>query len=85
MKDVENLLLDTSQTPDFPYDVYVRPVQILGASRLLFGSDGPECDVSINLRKIEVAIEEYGLKSKEAIQILGGNACRVFRLDRGEE
>ncbi|GAF88748.1 unnamed protein product, partial [marine sediment metagenome] len=56
VKGVDNILLDTSQTPDLPYEVYVRPVKLLGSSRLLFGSDGPECDVTVNLRKIEVAM-----------------------------
>jgi predicted TIM-barrel fold metal-dependent hydrolase len=77
----DNVVLDTSQTPDFPRDVYVGPVRRLGPSRLLFGSDGPDCDPSLNLRKLEIAIDEHGLGLDEAVFVLSANARRVFRLD----
>jgi predicted TIM-barrel fold metal-dependent hydrolase len=79
--DTENVMLDTSQTPDFPHTVYVNPVRRLGSNRLMFGSDGPDCDPSLNLRKMEIAIEEHGLRLDEAIAVLFTNARRVFRLD----
>jgi predicted TIM-barrel fold metal-dependent hydrolase len=78
VRDANNVMLDTSQTPDFPRDVYVEPVRRLGATRLVFGSDGPECDAGVNLRKLEVAIELYGLDPTEAQCILSQNATRVF-------
>ena len=76
--EVENVVLDTSQTADFPWEIYVNPVRVLGPHRLLFGSDGPECDITVNLRKLEVAIEDYGLEQSDATQILAGNAARLF-------
>jgi predicted TIM-barrel fold metal-dependent hydrolase len=75
-----NVMVDTSQTPDFPREVYVNPVRELGADRVLFGSDGPECDVSLNLRKLEIAVAECGLREDEAKQVLSANAVRLFRL-----
>jgi uncharacterized protein len=78
VRDTPNVLVDTSQTPDFPHDVYVEPVRVLGAERVLFGSDGPECDLSLNLRKLALAIEQYGLSDHDAALVLGGNAERVF-------
>lgn len=80
-KDVGNVILDTSQTPDFPVDIYVHPVRLLGASRVMFGSDGPECSVALNLKKIEIAIENYGLTAEDATQVLSGNAHRLFGQD----
>ena len=77
---IPNLYFDTSQTPDFPGDVYAEPVRALGADRLMFGSDGPDCDPSVNLRKVEVAIERYGLTAEDAACVLSGNARRVYGL-----
>jgi uncharacterized protein len=76
--EAENVVLDTSQTADFPWEIYVNPTRVLGSHRLLFGSDGPECDIAVNLRKLEVAIEDYGLDEIDATQILAGNAARLF-------
>jgi predicted TIM-barrel fold metal-dependent hydrolase len=80
VKDTPNVVLDTSQTPDFPRDVFTLPVKIVGAERVLFGSDGPECDASLNLMKLKIAIERYGLGADEAAKVLSGNASRVFNL-----
>jgi predicted TIM-barrel fold metal-dependent hydrolase len=80
VKDTLNVILDTSQTPDFPRDVFALPVQVVGAERVLFGSDGPECDASLNLMKLDIAIKQYGLGMDEAAKVLSGNAHRVFHL-----
>jgi predicted TIM-barrel fold metal-dependent hydrolase len=80
VRDTPNVMLDTSQTPDFPHDVFARPVRIVGAERVLFGSDGPECDASLNLIKLDIAIKEHGLGTDEAAKVLSGNAARVFDL-----
>jgi predicted TIM-barrel fold metal-dependent hydrolase len=80
----DNIMLDTSQTPDFPQAVYVGPVRRLGPSRLMFGSDGPDCDPSVNLRKLEIAIDEHGLAIEDAVSVLSTNARRVFRLNAAE-
>jgi predicted TIM-barrel fold metal-dependent hydrolase len=80
VRDAPNIVVDTSQTPDIPEAVYSEPVRILGAERVLFGSDGPECDLSLNLRKLDLAIEQYGLAEQDAALVLGGNAERIFSL-----
>jgi predicted TIM-barrel fold metal-dependent hydrolase len=80
VKDTLNVVLDTSQTPDFPRDVFMLPVDVVGAERVLFGSDGPECDVALNLMKLDIAIEQYGLGACEAVKVLSDNAYRVFSL-----
>jgi uncharacterized protein len=76
--DTPNVFLDTSQTADFPSEIYVNPVKVLGPHRLLFGSDGPECDVTVNLCKLNVAIEEHGLDASSAAKVLNENASRLF-------
>jgi predicted TIM-barrel fold metal-dependent hydrolase len=73
-----NVVLDTSQTCDKPEEVYGRPVAVLGADRVMFGSDGPECDVSVNLRKLAAALERGALSERDADLVLGGTAQRVF-------
>jgi uncharacterized protein len=80
VREVSNVVVDTSQTPDIPDAVYSEPVRILGAERVLFGSDGPECDLSLNLRKVELAIERNGLTEQDAALVLGGNSERIFAL-----
>jgi uncharacterized protein len=80
VRDTPNVLVDTSQTPDFPREVYVEPVRILGPERVLFGSDGPECDLSLNLRKVALAVEQHGLSEHDAALVLGGNAERIFHI-----
>ena len=47
----ENLLLDTSACP-YPHEIK-RAIELLGAHRVLFGSDGPGCNPGLELRKIE--------------------------------
>jgi len=79
--DYPNVILDTSQTPDFPNEIYVRSSSILGAERIIFGSDGPECDQSVNLKKVEVAHTDFGLTREDAVKILGENAHRIFKLE----
>jgi len=47
----ENLLLDTSACP-YPHEIK-RAIELLGAHRVLFGSDGPGCNPGLELRKIK--------------------------------
>lgn len=75
-----NLMLDTSNTPDFPHAVYVNPVRRLGPERVMFGSDGPVVSIEANLAKLAVAERLLGLTKEEKRKILGENAARVFRL-----
>ncbi|MCL4466282.1 MAG: amidohydrolase family protein [Chloroflexi bacterium] len=75
-----NLHLDTSQTPDAPQAVFVHPVRRLGAERVLFGSDMPLLSVEVNLAKLALAQQLFGLSQDEKRQVLGGNASRLFGL-----
>jgi predicted TIM-barrel fold metal-dependent hydrolase len=73
-----NVYLDTSQTPDNPELVFVAPMKKLGDGRLLFGSDGHMLSPEVNLRKLEVAMELYGLSEAEARAILRDNAVKLL-------
>jgi len=75
-----NLMVETSNAPDWPYAVYVNPVRRLGSHRVLFGSDGPVVSIAANLAKLAAAEETYGLTREEKRQVLGTNAARVFKL-----
>jgi uncharacterized protein len=76
--DAPNVVVETSNTPDYPYAVYVNPVRKLGADRVLFGSDGPVVSVEANLAKLRAAVETYGLTRDEMRGVLGVSAARFF-------
>lgn len=80
-----NLIVDSSQTCDKPEEVYGRTVAVLGAERVMFGSDGPECDVSVNLRKLAAAVERGAVSPRDVGLILGGTAQRVFGIAGARE
>jgi predicted TIM-barrel fold metal-dependent hydrolase len=48
---------------------------------MLFGSDAPTLSPEVELKKVEVAEELYGLTKDEKRKILGGNAARLFHID----
>jgi predicted TIM-barrel fold metal-dependent hydrolase len=75
-----NVVVDTSQTPDAPSHAYGRPVRVLGADRVVFGSDGPEYEASVNLCKLEVAVARGYVTRQEAEAVVGRTACDVFGL-----
>lgn len=75
-----NLMLDTSQTVDSPYAVFVGPARKVGADRLMLGGDGPIISVEANLAKLQTAERLWGLTREEKRLILGENAKRVFKL-----
>lgn len=77
---IPNLVVETSNTPDYPYDVYVNAARKIGADRVLFGSDGPTVSVEVGLTKLAVAEHTYGLTKDEKRRILGTNATRVFNI-----
>jgi predicted TIM-barrel fold metal-dependent hydrolase len=77
VKDLENVYLDISTTPDMPELVITKPVKVLGSHRILFGTDGPELHPILSLKKIEVA--EISEESKR--NILGNNAQKLLKLD----
>lgn len=80
-----NVIVDSSQTCDKPDEVYGRPVAVLGAERVMFGSDGPECDVSVNLRKLAAALERGAVSHRDVEFVLAGTAQRVFGVAAARE
>lgn len=77
--DVPNVILETSATTTDPYGVFTAPVEILGADRIMWGSDGgPFLHPEVELLKLDLA----GLDHKAKGMVLGGTAARVFRIER---
>jgi predicted TIM-barrel fold metal-dependent hydrolase len=73
-----NVYIDTAATP-FLYSppIYQRVAELVGAERILFGSDYP----LISQRRQRQAIEESFSDNGVARQlVLGENACRLLRL-----
>jgi predicted TIM-barrel fold metal-dependent hydrolase len=69
-----NLILETSA---MPYPKLIREaVDALGAERILFASDGPGCDPSIEVEKVRRA----GLTSEQEALIFSGNTERLLGL-----
>lgn len=80
VKDTPNVYLDTSDSPNLPQIVYKTPMAII-PDRMLFGSDAPTVSPEVELYKIRIAEELYGLTKDEKRRILGANAARVFKID----
>lgn len=81
LKDAPNLILDTSATPNIPKVIFVISVKILGAERVVFGTNcssllSPE----VELKKIEVAGKYHGLSKEVKRKILGENAIRFLNI-----
>lgn len=68
-----NVYADTSGVRQFDY--LVRAVQVAGARKLLFGSDGPWLHPGLELHKIRL----LGLSPRDEALMLGGNALRLLR------
>jgi len=82
VKPYDNIILDSSNTPDIPESVYARSVKIIGADRIVFGSDAPTVSFEVNLKKLEVAEKYYGLSKEDKRKILGENALRILNIKR---
>jgi uncharacterized protein len=80
VKDTPNIYLDTSDTPNLPGYVYTNAVQII-PNRILFGSDAPTLSPEVELKKIEISQQYYGLKEDQKRKILGENAATLFGID----
>lgn len=79
VKPALNLFLDSSQTVDHPEAVFVTSTARLGAGRVLFGSDAPVISPEVNLKKLEVAVELFGLAPETAQAIVWDNAVAMLK------
>ena len=72
---LENVYFDTAISP-FLYrpEIYHQVSQLVGADRILFGSDYPVITQGRILKEIDSA----GLPEEEKNMILSGNACRLL-------
>lgn len=70
-----NVYFDTAATPYlYNPDIYLFVSKIIGAEKILFGSDYP----LISPRKYIAQIQSLDLKEEEKAMILGGNAKRIL-------
>jgi predicted TIM-barrel fold metal-dependent hydrolase len=69
-----NLLLETSAMP-YPHKIR-EAVERIGAERVLYASDGPGCDPSLEVGKVRLA----GLSGPEEEQVFHANIERLLRL-----
>jgi predicted TIM-barrel fold metal-dependent hydrolase len=68
----ENVLLETSA---MPYPAKIREaVERIGASRVLYASDGPACSPRIEVEKVRLA----GLSPEAEQLVFAGNALRIL-------
>jgi predicted TIM-barrel fold metal-dependent hydrolase len=70
-----NIVLETSAMP-YPWKV-ADAVRAVGPDRVVFGSDGPGCSPSLEVRKIR----QLGLEPEAERAVLAGTASRLLRLD----
>lgn len=80
VKGIENLYIDTSDTPNMPEAIYVDSVKVI-PDNVLFGSDTPTLSPEVELYKVEVAQKLFGLTEKQKRKILFENAARLFKID----
>jgi hypothetical protein len=78
VRDLPKVFLDTSQTPDNPEAVYVASTKTVGPNRVVFGSDAPVISPEVNLAKLRIAMECFGLEESVARAIVRGNAQRLL-------
>lgn len=78
-----NVLYDSAATPlSYDRDVYQRAVSIVGAERVLFGSDYPLLVYSPEQQKPDLCrvvadVEKSGLSAQAMAAVLGANAARI--------
>lgn len=74
MAENENIYMDTCE---FPYPNYIKKiVGLVGAERVLFGSDLPTTNINVEMAKIKLA----GLTEEEEKLIFCGNISRILKL-----
>jgi predicted TIM-barrel fold metal-dependent hydrolase len=74
VKRCDNIWLDTSATPDYPYCIE-NAVRVLGADRVIFGSDGPGLSLELALKKLDLC----DLHDDDRELILGKNVEQLLR------
>lgn len=79
VKQIPNIYLDTSQTPDNPEWVFVSPIQKIGRERVLFGSDSHIISPEVGIKKLKVAVEMFGLGESDARAIMRENAISLLK------
>ncbi len=79
VKDTPNIYLDTSASPNLPQFVFKTPMAII-PDRMMFGSDAPTLSPEVEIRKLEVAEELYGVTKEEKRKVLAENAARLFKI-----
>jgi predicted TIM-barrel fold metal-dependent hydrolase len=67
-----NLYLETSAMP-YPAQIR-RAIDVLGAERVLFASDGPGCLPKLEVHKVRLA----GLSASEAERVLSANILELL-------
>jgi predicted TIM-barrel fold metal-dependent hydrolase len=74
---LENVYYDTAVSP-FLYrpEIYRHVTELVGADKILFGSDYPVLPASRLLQEIETA----GLSAEDRVKILSGNARRLLNI-----
>lgn len=83
VKGIENLYIDTSDTPNMPEAIYVDSVKVI-PENVLFGSDTPTLSPEVELYKVEVAQKLFGLTETQKRKILFENAARLFGIKFGD-
>lgn len=79
--EVENIYLESSCTKSDPFAIFEGPARILGAERILLGSNGPLHHVALNLLKLELT----GLSEEEKTLIRGQNFLRLVGMAATQE
>jgi hypothetical protein len=80
VKDAPNVYLDTSCTPNLPQFVFKTPMSVI-PDRMMFGTDAPTLSPEVELYKLRIAEELYGVTEEEKRKILGLNACRFLGIE----
>lgn len=80
VRDQPNCYLDTSASPNLPKYVYKTPMEVI-PDRMLLGTDAPTLSTEVELKKVEVAEELYGVTKEEKRKFLGANAAALYGFD----
>jgi predicted TIM-barrel fold metal-dependent hydrolase len=74
VKDVPNLILETSTTVTDPWATFLGPAEMLGPERVILGSDAPLHHVALNLLKLDL----LDMDDEWRRLMLGGNMQRIL-------